>query len=224
MTMAIAAHCNTTGQVGIAITTSSICVGSRCPWVRAGVGAIATQNVTNPELGLQGLDLMQQGLSAPAVLHQLLEVEAYPEFRQLILVDCYGNTAHFSGEKSLGIYNHAVGDRCIAAGNLLAHPGIPAAMIAAFEAMPDACLSDRLLNALSAALDAGGEQGDVRSAALLVADQEPWPEINLRVDWDQTPVSTLQSLWEMYRPQLHDYVTRAHNPAIAPSYGVPGDL
>ena len=86
-------------------------------------------------------------------------------------------------------------------------------------------IAERLLRALQAGLDAGGEAGDVHSAALLVADREPFALVDLRVDWrEQNPVAELRDLWHAYRPQMTDYVTRAVTPDDAPSYGVPGDL
>jgi uncharacterized Ntn-hydrolase superfamily protein len=222
MTLSIAARCSETGMFGVAIASSSVCVGSRCAWARAGVGAVLTQNVTNPNLGNLGLDLLATGLTAQAALEQLLTVEPYPAYRQVLLIDRHGNTAQHTGEKALGIHAHATGNDCIAAGNLLANPDIPAAMIHAFSGA-NLPLVDRLLASLQAALDAGGEQGAVRSAALLVVDQEPWAIVDLRVDWDDDPVAALRQLWRIYHPQLQDYVTRAHNPLAAPSYGVPGD-
>jgi uncharacterized Ntn-hydrolase superfamily protein len=81
-----------------------------------------------------------------------------------------------------------------------------------------------LITALEAGISAGGEEGPVRSAGVQVADQAMWPVVDLRVDWDEKPISKLQTIWNEYEPQLADYVTRAFNPEAAPSYGVPGDL
>jgi uncharacterized Ntn-hydrolase superfamily protein len=222
MTFSIAARCAQTGMLGVAIASSSIAVGSRCAWARAGVGAVLTQNVTNPALGAIALDLLAEGLSASQTIAALLEREAYPDYRQLLAIDRQGNTAQHTGQKALGIHNQATGVDCIAAGNLLANPAIPSAMIEAFSRQ-QAALAVRLLSALQAALQAGGEQGPVRSAALLVVDREPWAIVDLRVDWDDAPIETLHHLWTVYEPQLSDYVTRAHHPEAAPSYGVAGD-
>ena len=98
-------------------------------------------------------------------------------------------------------------------------------MTTAFQINENFHLAERLLSSLQAGLDAGGEQGDVHSAALLVVDKQLFPLVDLRVDWSDTDaVSHLQKLWENYEPQMQDYLTRAINPASAPSYGVPGDL
>jgi uncharacterized Ntn-hydrolase superfamily protein len=85
-------------------------------------------------------------------------------------------------------------------------------------------LGDRLIAALVAGLEAGGEGGPVRSAGLLLADRAEWPVADLRVDWDDDPIGRLADLWRLWQPQMDDYVTRALNPDAAPSYGVPGDL
>lgn len=224
MTFSIAACCEDTGMLGTAISTSSICVGSRCPWARAEAGAILTQNVTNPALGINGLDLLTGGFSAQEVLDRLLASERYPAYRQLAIIDKEGNTAHYSGEKNLGINGYLSGNNCIAAGNLLANDTIPQAMVTAFEQGAGKHLAERLMLALEAAHDAGGEAGDVHSAGLLVVDKAVWPLVDLRLDWDDAPIQKLRRLWELYEPQMMDYMTRGHNPEVAPSYGVPGDM
>ena len=96
-------------------------------------------------------------------------------------------------------------------------------MVAAFE-QTAGHLADRLLAAMHAAMAAGGEAGPVHSAAMKIAGELTWPLVDLRVDWaDEDPIGALDKLWQDYRPQMQDYVTRALNPTAAPSYGVPGD-
>jgi uncharacterized Ntn-hydrolase superfamily protein len=110
-----------------------------------------------------------------------------------------------------------------AAGNLLARAEVPAAMIAAFEGI-SIPFAARLLHALRAGVEAGGEAGPIHSAGLLVVRDVSWPIVDLRVDWaDADPVAELTALWERYEPQVEDYVRRALDPAAAPSFGVPGD-
>lgn len=224
MTFSIAGRCARTGMVGIAITTSSICVGARCPWVRAGVGAVATQNVTDPSLGPKALDLLQGGMAAKAALERVMAGAPFPEYRQVTIVDARGGTAHWTGAKTLGTNAVAEETGCVAAGNLLSNPGVPRAMARTFAAEPGLHLAERLLRAIEEGLVAGGEAGPVKSAALLVADDQIWPLVNLRVDWDDDgPLQRLRQLWEAYEPQMKDYVARALDPQAAPSYGVPGD-
>ncbi|MCB1379683.1 MAG: DUF1028 domain-containing protein [Alphaproteobacteria bacterium] len=224
MTFSIAGRCARSDAFGVAITTSSIAVGARCPHARAGVGAVATQNVTDPNLGPMLLDLMQQGLSARDSIDTIIRDRPHIEYRQLTAVDRNGTTASWSGKNILG--THAVSEQpdCVAAGNLLKSAGLPKAMTDAFAANGDQHLAERLLRALEAGLASGGEEGPVHSACLIVYHEQAFPLVNLRVDWDdENPIRVLRRLWEDYKPQMGAYLQRAIDPTQAPSYGVPGD-
>ena len=223
MTISIAARCERTGAFGVAISSSSPAVGSRCPNVRAGVGAVSSQNITDPRLGPALLDALEGGLSAQAALDSVSAVATHPEFRQLTVVDATGAAAVFSGARSLGINAEVTANNVAAAGNMLANDGVVQAMVNSFSSNADKELADRLIGALEAGVAAGGEAGPVHSAAVLVATQVAWPTTNLRVDWDEDPIVKLREIYEVWAPQADDYVTRALNPNSAPSYGVPGD-
>lgn len=223
MTISIAARCERTGAFGVAISSSSPAVGSRCPNVRAGVGAVSSQNITDPRLGPALLDALESGLSAQAALDSVSAVATHPEFRQLTVVDATGAAAVFSGAKSLGINAEVTANNVAAAGNMLANDGVIQAMVNSFTSNADKELADRLIGALEAGVAAGGEAGPVHSAAVLVATQVSWPTTNLRVDWDENPIVKLREIYEVWAPQADDYVTRALNPSVAPSYAVPGD-
>jgi uncharacterized Ntn-hydrolase superfamily protein len=222
MTFSLVARCARSGQFGIAIASSSPAVAARCAHVRAGVGAVASQNVTDPALGPLLLDRLQAGDGAAAALAAVTAAAPHIAWRQLLLVDAGGATAVHSGAQALGIWGQAEGRDCAAAGNLLAHDGVPAAMVAAFEAAAGH-LGDRLLAALAAGLAAGGEAGPVRSAGLRIADRLSWPLVDLRADWSAAPVADLSAAWAVYRPQMAAYVQRALDPTRAPRFGVPGD-
>ncbi len=224
MTFSIVGHCKKTGMLGVAITTSSICVGARCPHARTNVGAVSTQNITDPALAPALLDRLQSGMPADQALADLIRNMENQEYRQLIVIDNAGNSACYTGDKILGIHAESRGIHCFSAGNLLANDMVPAAMTDMFDSLSDVHLGERLVKSLEAGLYKGGEMGDVHSAALLVVDRQPFPLVDLRVDWtDDGAVSNLRSLWHAYQPQIQDYLTRALNPADAPSYGVPGD-
>ncbi|MGE8153146.1 DUF1028 domain-containing protein [Pseudomonas vancouverensis] len=223
MTFSIVGRCAETGQLGIAISSSSIAVGARCPWLRAGVGAVSSQNITLPALGPLILDELAEGLAPPQALDRALTRNGYSQYRQVAVVDAQGRTAVFSGNHALGTHNALAGEQCVAAGNLLANSGVIEAMVAAFE-HSEGCLATRLMSALQAGQDAGGEAGAVHSAALSVVGELTWPIVDLRVDWaEENPIGELGKLWQAYEPQLQDYLTRALNPTLAPAYGVPGD-
>ena len=224
MTFSVIGRCAETGQLGIAISSSSIAVGARCPWARAGVGAVATQNVTLPALGSQILDFLESmKLDPQGALDRALSANEWSEYRQVTVIDGQGRTAFFSGKETLGVHHAVAGEQCVAAGNMLASVGVIGAMVPAFE-NARGMLADRLLAAMHAAMAAGGEAGPVHSAALKIAGDLSWPLVDLRVDWaDDDPIGQLDGLWQAYRPQMQDYVTRALNPTAAPSYGVPGN-
>lgn len=222
MTFSLVARCALTGQVGMVISSSSPAVAARCVHVRAGVGAVASQNVTDPALGLLVLDRLAAGMGAEEALRAVTAGRAHIDYRQLLVVDQKGATAIHSGAQVLGVWGEALGQFCAAGGNLLANPGIPAAMVAGFEAA-SGHLGERLMQALEAGLAAGGEAGPVRSAGITVADRLSWPLIDLRIDWADDPIGMLRVAWEVYAPQMQSYVQRAEDPTKAPSYGVPGD-
>ena len=223
MTFSIVARCADTGMFGVAVASSSPAVAARCAYARAGVGAIASQNVTDPRLGSRGLELLALGASAPQAIAILRATGAHIEYRQLLAVDTEGRPAIYSGARTLGTSAAAEGKGVACAGNLLASEAVPQAMADAFLGT-SGHLGDRLVAAMRAAMAAGGEEGPVRSAGLRIVDVVPWPIADLRIDWTESdPIEELARLWEIYKPQIDDYVMRALNPAEAPSYGVPGD-
>ncbi|MGI9420982.1 MAG: DUF1028 domain-containing protein [Geminicoccaceae bacterium] len=225
MTFSIVGRCSQTGMLGMAVSSSSPAVAARCAHARAGVGVVSTQNVTDPGLGPRGLDLMASGRPAGAAIDEIVETAEHIEHRQLVAIDgAGGRTATFSGARTLGLHATAEGTNAAAAGNLLKSAQVPAAMVEAFARDPDSHLGDRLLAAMRAALDAGGEEGPVHSIGMLIVDRVPWPVVDLRIDWtEDDPIGGLQGIWQVYKPQIDAYVMRALDPDAAPSYGVPGD-
>ena len=224
MTFSLVGRCERTGMLGVAVSSSSPAVAARCAWARAGMGAAATQNITDPSLGDALLTRIAAGDSAEEAMSVVVAAAANVEYRQLTVVDAEGSSAAFSGSQTLGLHATQKGPGCAAAGNLLADVGVPAAMTDAFALDPESHLGDRLVAALRAGLGAGGEEGPVRSAGMIVVDAVAWPVTDLRVDWtDGNPVAELNALWRLWRPQADDYVRRALDPGQAPRYGVPGD-
>ncbi len=222
MTFSLVARCPDTGLFGVAVASSSPAVAARCAHARAGVGAVASQNVTDPDLGTRALDLMERGASAAEAV-AILARSPHAAFRQILAVDREGNTAIHSGPKALGVWAEAREHDVASGGNLLAHDGVPRAIVDGFLGTRGA-LGDRLIAAMQAGLAAGGEAGPVHSAGLRIVREMAWPVADLRVDWTEgDPVAELGALWDLYAPQLDAYVTRARDPSAAPSYGVPGD-
>ena len=202
---------------GMVICSSSPAVASRCVHLRAGVGGVASQNVTNPHLGAVALDALADQPDAGRALHVALATERHPEYRQLIVVDPTGDTAVHTGARALGIRHEATTKDAAAAGNMHRSEHVIDTLLAGFSDSTAAALEQRLLDGLTAAMKAGGEAGPVHSAGLQVTEDVPWPVTDLRV-------VELQRLWAIWQPQKADYRTRGLDPTGAPSYGVPGDL
>ncbi|WP_406647173.1 DUF1028 domain-containing protein [Aliisedimentitalea scapharcae] len=224
MTFSLVARCAETGMFGMAISSSSPAVAARCAFARAGVGAVASQNVTDPSLGPLTLDLMEQGLSATEAIAQVQRRGAHIDYRQVLAVDAQGDTAIHSGPNSLGIWTQAQGRDVASGGNLLANDGVCQAIVEGFEAATGH-IGDRLIAAMRAGMAAGGEAGPVHSAGMLIVDTVSWPVAELRCDWSQDacPIENIAAAWDVYKPQLDAYIQRALDPREAPSYGVPGD-
>lgn len=223
MTFSVVARCEMTGMFGVAAASSSPAVAARCSYAQAGVGAVASQNNTDPRLGVRALALLSQGASSEQAVAILRRTSSHMSYRQLLIVDGTGSTASHSGENALGVWASASGNSVVCAGNLLDNDGIPARMVAAFDAS-EGQLAERLLLTMEAALAAGGEAGPIHSAGMKLVREVSWPVADLRVDWsDGDPVAELRALWQRYEPQLDDYVTRALDPSQAPSFGVAGD-
>lgn len=146
---------------------------------------------------------------------------AHMTFRQVMAIDAAGRAALHSGAETLGIWAEVQGEDAACAGNLLANPDVPTAMLQAFRAA-GGHLGDRLLVAMQAAVAAGGECGPVHSSGLQLVRDMPWPIADLRVDWtNNCSIQALSALWAVYKPQIDDYVTRALDPRSAPRYEMP---
>jgi uncharacterized Ntn-hydrolase superfamily protein len=217
MTYSLTARCAETGAFGTIVTSSSIATAARCAWAGP-MGAVSTQNLSDPALGPQGLVLLRQGLGAQAVVDLLLRSTRGVEHRQVAVVDRMGGVAWFSGGKAMPEHAVATGPDCVSMGNLLANTGVPQAMVDSVAASAGAPLAERLMRALEAGLEAGGEFDDEHGAGLLVADRFDWPVVDLRVDWHDEPVAELRRLWTRYEPQQAAYVARAVNADSAPGF------
>jgi uncharacterized Ntn-hydrolase superfamily protein len=213
MTFSLAARCERTGAVGAVIASASMAVAARCVAVRAGVGAVCSQSTTDPRLREALLEAMAGGVTARDALTALVGRTPDVAYRQLTAIDAAGGSASYSGNLALGEAADICAADVAAAGNLLADPGVPAAMLAAFVDRADDSLGDRLIAALTAGLAAGGEVSPVRSAGMVIGDSVPWPVTDLRVDWHDDPVSELAGLWRLWQPQAESYVGRALRPS-----------
>lgn len=212
MTFSLAGRCARTGMVGAIVTTSSIAVGSRCSFAAAGIGAVLTQHTTDPRLGPLGLDLLRLGIAPGNVLKALTAASSREDWRQLAIIDHWGRTAAHTGASNKPERGEAHGRDCVAIANIVQSADLPAAMVRAFEAEPEAHLAARLIAALKAGDAAGGEFKPLVSTALVIAHEQSFPYVDLRVDSDSDPIAALARLWHDYEPVADLYVARAIDP------------
>lgn len=210
------------GRLGIAVSSSSPAVAARCIHLADGVGAVSSQNITDPRLGGTLLAHLVAGSTASEALEHVVAEEPTRDHRQLVVLDAAGRSAVHSGAGTLGTYAQAQGPHCVAAGNMLAGEHVAEEVCAGF-ARTEGELEVRLLAGLRAGLAAGGEAGPVRSAGLSVVSGHGWRDTDLRVDWHDEPVTELGRLLDVWLPQREDYVIRALDPDSSAGYGVPGD-
>ncbi|MFE1337412.1 DUF1028 domain-containing protein [Streptomyces sp. NPDC058733] len=213
-------------RFGIVVSSSSPAVAARVAHLRPGVGAAASQNVTDPALGTSLLDALADHGDAQRALNDVTGAarnEKTIDYRQLTVLGRSGPGFAYSGARTLGTHASATADGAVAAGNMLSGEHIPGVLLDAYAAATGE-LEERLLAALRAAVAAGGEEGPLYSAGLAVVADVDWRVTDLRVDWAENPVDRLGELLDVWLPQRDDYVRRGLDPASAPSYGVPGDL
>ena len=225
MTFSLVGRCDRTGMLGAVVTSSSPAVAARCAWARAQVGAACTQNVTDPALGPQLLDRLAAGAAPADAMAAVRASTSQVEYRQLSVVDAQGRTAAFSGAHTLGRHRSCEGEQCVGGRQPARDRRRARAPWSRRScARPASTSATDSLPRSTAGRDAGGEEGPVHSCGLVVVDRVPWYVTDLRVDWsDDDPIEELARLWERWKPQADDYVTRALDPSTAPSYGVPGD-
>jgi uncharacterized Ntn-hydrolase superfamily protein len=214
MTFSIVARCPRTGEYGVGVATYSPNVGVRCPVVVPQRGAASLQAVANPHLLPLAQQLMASALSAEKIVAELQAADPFPQSRQIHVVDVYGRAFAFTGEKNPAWCGHLLGDGWSVAGNVLAGPGVVQAMGQAFEASAAESLAERLMRALEAGRDAGGQPEGQNSAALQVFGDQPFPLVDLRVDLHDQPEAELRRLWDWFCPMVPYYVQRAHTPAV----------
>lgn len=211
MTFSIALRCPQTGQLGLAGATSSMAMGARCLFVNHDAGAVITQHRTDPRLGVAALRYLRSGLSAQETLDKIATAPGI-EWRELAIVDRNGATALRQGANQEPIFANASSPGIVAVGNILRNDQVPAAMVAAALETSGKPIAERLLAALDAALEAGGEIFPLSSAALKVAEYPDFCSVDLRVDHAAEPLGELRRLWEAYEPQMATFVERVLNP------------
>jgi len=206
MTFSIVAHCRRTGQLGVTVATAVPAVGSMCPYVKSGVGAVSTQSWVNPYLAIEALRLMESGKSGPEALDIVMAKDDGRDLRQIGIVDALGRSAAWSGKSCTDWFGQIVEPHFAAQGNMLVSAPTVEAMAEAFRRSETLDLAERLLLALEAGEAAGGDKRGRQSASLRVHHIEDYALVDLRVDEHHHPVAELRRVFKIARLQLLPFV------------------
>ena len=217
-TFTIIGRCPRTRQLGIGIATGSLAVGGYCPFIVSDLAALSTQASANPQLGTLAIRLLGMGFSPTKVIQELEGHDPYIEYRQLGIVDKDGKAVARTGNKTRPWAGHIVDDGFLAMGNVLAGEQVVGDMVRVFRETIELDLEERLMRAVEAGRDAGGQPDGQRSAALVVHEREEYPLLDLRVDDNDEPVGELRRVYTVYKPYVPLYYhIRAKEPHKAPS-------
>lgn len=208
-TFSIVARDPETGEMGVAVQSHYFSVGPLVPWAEAGVGAVATQSMVLVDYGPKGLDLMREGKTAKEALDQLVAADEHNEGRQVAMVDAHGNVAAYTGPRCIPDAGQQTGAQFSVQANMMANDRVWPAMAAAFEkAKGD--LAERMMQALEAGQQAGGDIRGMQSAAMIVVKAKstgkPWADriIDLRVEDSDHPLAELRRLITLRRAYNHE--------------------
>lgn len=207
-TFSIVARDPKTGEIGVAVQSHWFSVGSVVPWVEAEVGAVATQSFVDPSYGPKGLNLMRSGKSASEALEDLIAADPREAVRQVAMVDVKGRVAVHTGKRCIEYAGHKMGKGYGVQANLMLNHKVPAAMAKAFEGTKGD-LAERMMRALEAAQDAGGDIRGKQSAAMIVvkphSSGKPWADriVDLRVEDHSEPLQELRRLLNLARAYNH---------------------
>lgn len=197
-----------TGELGVAVQSHWFSVGFLVPWVKAGVGAVATQSFVKVDYGPDGLELMESGMSAKDALKSLTDQDEAEAVRQVAMIDINGNVAAHTGERCIVFANHVVGKNYSVQANMMENSTVPKAMAVAFE-NSSGDLADRMMAALEAAEKEGGDIRGKQSAAMVIMSGEPtgieWKDtkMSLRIEDHPTPLKELKRLIRIHRAYQH---------------------
>jgi uncharacterized Ntn-hydrolase superfamily protein len=216
MTFSIIARCESAEMFGIAIATRPMAIGAKCPFLRPGIGGLLVQANGDPQLGRLGLKLLGMGFSARKALAEI-EASDGPEnieWRQIAIIDKNGDTAARTGTSNEDWKGHLAKKNICALGNRLTSERTVSSMVEAFDASAGEALAERLVRALEAGRDAGGQVAGQHSAALLVYNRKSYAWVDLRADEHDEPVGELRRLYELYIPLMTYYDRRPSNPSM----------
>lgn len=226
MTYTILARCEQTWRLGIGIATYSLGVGGYCPFFLRGVAALSTQAFANPALGLLALKSLDASRSLAQVMGDLAAADIGFDYRQVAILGIDGSVAMHTGRNCRTWAGHETGNDFVAFGNVLAGQPTVTAIAHAFQHSAGADLAERLLGALEAGRDAGGQAGvggthlPERSAALMIKGDDINRDIDLRVDMHDDAVTELRRVYTGYALYIDYYALRARDPGNTPTQDV----
>jgi uncharacterized Ntn-hydrolase superfamily protein len=223
MTFTVMARCPDSGKLGIATATRSLAVGARVPHAAANSGVVAIMAIADPRLGDTALRLLDLGYKAPGVIDALVASDPRYEYRQLGVIDADGYAAARTGANNRDWAGHHIRDNLIALGNVLVGEHVLDAIEDGYLSSAGESFEERLMRALEAGRDAGGQHGGQNSAAILVYADRRYPRLDLRVDVHDEPVGELRRVWDAYATAIDYYWQRQIDPTVQPLHEVVAD-
>jgi uncharacterized Ntn-hydrolase superfamily protein len=210
MTWSIVARDPETGHLGIAVASRFFAVGGIVPHIRGGIGAVATQAFVSPLYGVDGLAALASGRTPADIVSELTARDEGRDQRQFHLIDARGRNAAFTGEKCIDWAGHLIGDNVSVAGNMLAGPQVIGETLAVYQKTAGLPLAERLLEAMQAGEDAGGDKRGRQSAALVVYRDQDYAWLSIRADDHTDPLAELRRLYAVAQERyLHVAETMA---------------
>jgi uncharacterized Ntn-hydrolase superfamily protein len=206
VTFSIAARDPQNGWLGVATSSKALASGGLVPYVRTGVGAIASQSFVNPYLGIDGLSLLADGLPAERVLERLIEEDPGRDLRQLGIVDRDGRVAAFTGDRCIPWAGQIMGGGYVCLGNILHGEGVVKEMAIAFERSVGEPLYERLMRTLEAGQEAGGDRRGRQSAGMRILGDQEYPLCDIRVDDHEDPVPELRRVLGVFEREEIPYL------------------
>lgn len=212
MTYTVVARCPDTARLGVVIATRAPVVCARCPIVVPGFGAASVQMIASPPLTQLCGRLLGLGYSAQKVVDELKASDPHISQRQIGVVDVAGNAAALSAPSEHGYAGHVIGEQFVAMGNGVLSESVVTGMSDVMESRSDLAFADRLMAAIEAGTEAGGQKEGQFSGGILVYDKDLFAEIDLRVDYSVGAVEELRKLYDFWKPLVPYFTERANNP------------
>ncbi len=197
MTYSIVARDPKTGHLGISVASRFFAVGANVPWIETDAGAIASQAFLNPTYGKRALTMLREGKAPQVIVSTLSQSDDNASQRQFHLISAKGENAAFTGENCIDWAGHLVADGVSVAGNMLVGAQVIGETLKAYKAAIDKPFVERLLLAMQAGEDAGGDKRGKQSASLIVFKGQDYPWLDIRADDHADPLEELRRLYEV---------------------------